>query len=958
MFFPSLLSLIPLLPFLQPALALDAWHLDSISVLVNEQIDPIVNVNQQGTHMHKVLGGSGFSAAYNFATYKNAKCSSLAISADKSNYWMPNLYARLPSNNKFVAVPVVARFYYFLGRNSPSEPVQAFPEGLRMLVGDPMAKKQVGQYAFQCQTAAASGPYGENFNFDTTCDWGMKTEVFFPPCWDGVNLYRADQSHMSYPLNSANSGSCPISHPVRLPAIMLEYTWHVERVMPNTPMKGNLFWANGDSTGFGIHADFVNGWDTAVLTKALTSPGCAIGADNAITMTDCDVFKPYVQSQQDMANCKPDQGTLLEPTGNDDGILLDSLPGCNPPWGDTPDKPSCPSPAPQLNMRGLTGTNGPLVADPSAQFHLPYPTTPGWQEVACVREIASVQGGVYYVDPGLSPKSCTDSCSKAGYTWAGVGQVGQNNFNCVCGNSFDQNANYMPGSCTTPCPGDSTKMCGASYIFNVYQAGPGTTLTLPRTSDGSEVLGYSLPSDRSQGLQAAATYRFNSDTMTREFCIKACKEIGSNWAYTSSWNSCSCGKDFSLAPGSFVPDSFCGVTCNGNSSQICGDYYRAIVYNIANSTVGAHPAPVVEGSQGCFNPSPFISSSRFSYNSNSMTTGLCRRTCKSRKFAYAGLTSGNQCYCSNTAPASSDTVAPAICNNPCNGAGDQFCGAQNNIAIGVFDTTGAGAQPPAGYPADYVGCVNDANPRVLPGYTFNSNSLTSTQCRDVCTSYGYSVYGTEYSFQCFCGSNLGGPGLIPDSSCDSGCAGNSAERCGGAYILSIYDVNQVSTPNSPSPSPSPSSTASPTSTPSPTTNNMAVSPTTSPSSTTTTTTTTASPSPSPDTPAVPGCYSSTNAGIASNLITSTTMTSAMCRMWCGANGYTYALMSAGNSCGCRSNLLSLARVADSQCSSPCSGASKSLCGGPAGSTSYFSVISAPAKGGLCGRSEARRANWR
>lgn len=86
-----------LLPFvflgwalLRPTFALDAWHLDQAVVLVNEQLDPVVNPNAQSTHMHKVLGGSGFGASYNFETYRSAKCSSLKVQADKSAYWMPS----------------------------------------------------------------------------------------------------------------------------------------------------------------------------------------------------------------------------------------------------------------------------------------------------------------------------------------------------------------------------------------------------------------------------------------------------------------------------------------------------------------------------------------------------------------------------------------------------------------------------------------------------------------------------------------------------------------------------------------------------------------------------------------------------------------------------------------------------------------------------------------------------
>lgn len=39
-----------------------------------------------------------------------------------------------------------------------------------------------------------------------------------------------------------------VSHPIRLPHILLEYVWHTETVAPGEPVKGNLIWANGDTT--------------------------------------------------------------------------------------------------------------------------------------------------------------------------------------------------------------------------------------------------------------------------------------------------------------------------------------------------------------------------------------------------------------------------------------------------------------------------------------------------------------------------------------------------------------------------------------------------------------------------------------------------------------------------------------------------------------------------------------
>jgi len=43
-----------------------AWHLDVLNLLVNERLDPIVDPNAVGGHMHDIVGGSNFGASYNY----------------------------------------------------------------------------------------------------------------------------------------------------------------------------------------------------------------------------------------------------------------------------------------------------------------------------------------------------------------------------------------------------------------------------------------------------------------------------------------------------------------------------------------------------------------------------------------------------------------------------------------------------------------------------------------------------------------------------------------------------------------------------------------------------------------------------------------------------------------------------------------------------------------------------
>jgi hypothetical protein len=84
----SLLGLFTLV-FALAAKADSAFHMDSQRALVVETIDPIVSPNAYGGHSHRVIGGSGFSAAYDRDDYSSSSCSSLPVQGDKSNYWIP-----------------------------------------------------------------------------------------------------------------------------------------------------------------------------------------------------------------------------------------------------------------------------------------------------------------------------------------------------------------------------------------------------------------------------------------------------------------------------------------------------------------------------------------------------------------------------------------------------------------------------------------------------------------------------------------------------------------------------------------------------------------------------------------------------------------------------------------------------------------------------------------------------
>jgi len=105
-------------------------------------------------------------------------------------------------------------------------------------------------------------------------------------------------------------------------------------------------------------------------------------------------------------------------------------------------------------------------------------------------------------------------------------------------------------------------------------------------------------------------------------------------------------------------------------------------------------------------------------------------------------------------------------------------------------STGGGDAVAAGW--KFKGCFQDADQkdRVLNGVLFaNTGKVSNTNCVDYCSKKGFSMAGTEYGGQCFCGNELKTTTLLPDDKCSMPCEGAADETCGGSLALSVYSTN-------------------------------------------------------------------------------------------------------------------------------------------------------------------------
>jgi len=199
--------------------------------LQNARIDPIVSPGQVSAHAHSIFGGNAFSKKnMTFADTQKSTCTTSLVTVDKSNYWVPKLYLA-NKNGTITAAKNGGLLVYYLQRMNDNETIVAFPEGFRMISGNPMKRARaypdnvkdlpewqtMGEAAQQValaeqaiswtcfNKAGATGSDDDHTNIytrkfpDIPCD-SFRSEFIFPNCWNGRDLDSADhKSHVAYP---------------------------------------------------------------------------------------------------------------------------------------------------------------------------------------------------------------------------------------------------------------------------------------------------------------------------------------------------------------------------------------------------------------------------------------------------------------------------------------------------------------------------------------------------------------------------------------------------------------------------------------------------------------------------------------------------------------------------------------------------------------------------------------
>lgn len=609
---------------------------------------------------------------------------------------------------------------YYLGRGDNRANIEPFPPGFRMLSGNNGARHYdnatmthlngrpvADRVSFACLDKE---PMREQHNmFRTDCSNGMRAQIHFQSCWDGVNLWKEDQSHVEY-MSAIDNGRCPSSHPHQFATIFLEVVYGVNDV---DKTDGGLFvFANGDSTGYGFHGDFLNGWDMDVQTAAMKE---CMNNGGSGSIDECAPFKaskdPYASW-----NCPEQPPTVNETVKG----LIDALPGCNPVTGYQTSNVSttnCPA----------TLNNNPAVSSTPMFNPAPGAMLGNWSYLGCSKDtrVNHTLTGPRDSDLGMSIESCHAYCTGKQYAISGL-KYGRE---CWCGNSISPTSPILdPASCAAipkmKCAGNRTQYCGApdylalwnntaaipaqvpsssvSTTMNSSTSRP-TTATSSSTPVKTPIPGvttiangkavylgcYSEVSGRAlSGISIS-----NTTSMTNDLCASHC--ISRNYALFGTEYSHECYCASSLATASTMkPQSECSQPCKGDPSQRCGGPSRLSLWNNTNYIPPrSPPSPNDQFSYvGCFtegrNGRALGSSTNnpayAKSNGTSMTVEMCASICFDKGYNWMGLEYGQECYCNQDGPINNALKAPngdRECNMLCKGDNTEFCGAGSRLNV-------------------------------------------------------------------------------------------------------------------------------------------------------------------------------------------------------------------------------------------------------------------------------------
>lgn len=430
--------------------------------------------------------------------------------------------------------------------DATTDQIKAFPEGLRIVTGDQSLRtppatggKQIIDHAdgdiqpvqWTCPRSNSNTPLypkdsdglhgvgiqdpgngGSGVGFpDKNCDGyasPLRADIHFPHCYNPAKAVTNHEENMDYPTH----GKCPEGW-IHVPHMFYEVYWNTLKFADRwTPGQGKqpFVLSNGDPTGYSLHADFINGWDSATLQQIIDNcdtgssgmdkcPGLIGGLNDP--SDSCNLACPVEETITGVMDKLPGNvsvGAWGEAVAAADAPILDppsaspSPPQSAPAAEEPASSPPQSAPAAEGPASSPLPVSAPPVhsADQPATMVTAYVTTSsvvwttvlaqgpaptsassvaeGWSYAGCYADVqARVLTGIKLANLGqhaVSNTKCVDYCEAKGFSVAGTEYGGE----CFCDSALDGAVKIDESRCSMVCEGDGQQICGGSMALSIY----------------------------------------------------------------------------------------------------------------------------------------------------------------------------------------------------------------------------------------------------------------------------------------------------------------------------------------------------------------------------------------------------------------------------------------------------------------------------------------------------------
>ncbi|KAL9082656.1 MAG: hypothetical protein Q9159_006264 [Coniocarpon cinnabarinum] len=530
------------------------------------RMDPIRAADKLSTHGHVVFGGNKFSISMDDVVATTSICANSLVKGDGSNYWTPMLFFN--GNGSFTSVPVdysnmfvmsvvlialapghvlrtLSRYYKFepAGANDKIVP---FPKGFRMTSGNAAVRSPPKNGA----GLVTDHSQGDIQPIEITCPTNTTLGDMWPAGSDGTKGVGIGEPGTADPAGPDNyeentdwptNGACPDGWD-HIPHLFYEVyyqTTQFDDQWDAGQMSQPFVLANGDSTGYSLHGDFLSGWDPDVLKTII---GCSNGDSGGGAMNECPgLTQDMVYGDSEASGC-----TVPPYNPGNEQILgtMDELPGCNPVVGYGPDVDMATSCSKDAGYSAATT----MPSSDSA-------SRPNTATATSTNDAAAMQSSAQ-----SAPAVSAAGSAEASQQTADMAPPAQNP---------DAPMQPVPTSQSSPPTSGLTGYSGSSS-----NSSTGNGSAAPQ---GWTALGCFTDAKDQRVLTGATTNMMQSMTIPQ--CTDFCSQNGFAYAGLEWKSECYCGDS---AP--TESSDQCSDQCAGDSSTTCGGWNAINVYQSQAAT--------------------------------------------------------------------------------------------------------------------------------------------------------------------------------------------------------------------------------------------------------------------------------------------------------------------------------------------------------------------------------------